>query len=263
MCSKTQSWAPAEGRAWRLSTPVAVTRIASPGRTSRSIARADLVERAGLRRHAPATLVEAAQHQRAHPVRVAERHQLAAGDRDDRVGPHQPRHHGADGGEEAAVLGRDHRGHDLGVGAGPQVHAGQLHLGAQLARVGEVAVVAERHDVLAAGVGHRLGVVPLVGAGGRVAHVPDRGVPGQAVEGGLVEDRAHQAEVALDGHPAVVAGGDAGALLAAVLQRVQRVVGQPGDVPAGRRGDAEDAALLLGGVVVDRAHASASGRPRS
>ena len=43
--------------------------------------------------------------------------------------------------------------------------------------------------------------------------------------------------------------GDAGGLLAAVLERVQREVGEPGDVRL-RRVDAEDAALVARSVAV-------------
>ena len=45
------------------------------------------------------------------------------------------------------------------------------------------------------------------------------------------------------------AGGDAGRLLAAVLQRVQREVGEPGDVRLGRV-HAEDAALVARSVAM-------------
>ena len=119
--------------------------------------------------------------------------------------------------------------------------------------------MAEGDDVVAARVRHRLGVVPLVGAGGRVAHVADRGAAGEAAQRGLVEDAAHQAQVALHRDVAGVADGDARALLAAVLQRVEGVEGQPRDV-APRRDHREDPALLLG-MVVD--HSGAPRRQRS
>ena len=102
--------------------------------------------------------------------------------------------------------------------------------------------------------------------------MPDGGVAGQAPERGLVEDGAHQAEVALHRHVAAVAHGDPRALLAAVLQGVERVEREPRHV-APRGHDAEDPALLLGAVVEHAghlggtarrlAHDSASGSPPS
>ena len=79
----------------------------------------------------------------------------------------------------------------------------------------------------------------------------DGQVPAQRREHLLVEDLADQAEV-LEHHGAPPVGdGDAGGLLAAVLQRVEPVVGELGDVLAGRP-DAEDAALLVRtGVVLE------------
>ena len=61
----------------------------------------------------------------------------------------------------------------------------------------------------------------------------------------LVEDLADQAEVLEDQHLRAVGDGDARRLLAAVLQRVQAVVGELGDFFA-RRPDAEYATLFAG-----------------
>src|SRR6185312_3992752 len=76
-----------------------------------------------------------------------------------------------------------------------------------------------------------------------VAAVPDRDVAAQAVERRLVEDLGDQAEVLVDDERRTVADGDPGRLLAAVLQGVEAVVGELGDVLAGSP-DAEHAALL-------------------
>ena len=90
--------------------------------------------------------------------------------------------------------------------------------------------------------------------------------PVRLAQGGLVEDGAHQAEVALHGHVAAVAHRDPRALLAAVLQGVERVEGEARHV-ASRRDDAEDPALLLGMIVEHPgrllAHESAPGSPPS
>src|SRR5262249_57903700 len=89
---------------------------------------------------------------------------------------------------------------------------------------------------------HWLGVRPAGRARGRVARVADRvHAAGQCRQADLVEHLRDEAELLLGRDPAAVTDGDAGRLLAAVLQRVQREVGEPRDV-AVRRVDAEDAA---------------------
>ena len=75
----------------------------------------------------------------------------------------------------------------------------------------------------------------LVGAGRRVAHVADRQLAAERAQVVLLEDLADEAQRALGDDVAVAVGGrDAGRLLAAVLERVEREVRQPGDVVAGR-----------------------------
>ncbi len=78
--------------------------------------------------------------------------------------------------------------------------------------------------------------------------MPDGDVPVQRVEHGLVEDLRDQAHVLVDHDPGAVADRDASRLLAAVLQRVQTVVGELGDILA-RRPDTEDAAGIPGRFV--------------
>ena len=107
--------------------------------------------------------------------------------------------------------------------------------------VREVAVVAERDRPRAAVVDERLRVRPVRRAGGRVARVPDRGLAAQAAQLLLVEDLRDEAEVAQRREPALVGDGDPRRLLAAVLEREEAEVGEPGDV-AVVRVDAEDAA---------------------
>ena len=62
----------------------------------------------------------------------------------------------------------------------------------------------------------------------------DRHVPLQRAELLLVEDLIDEALVAHRHDVAALGGGDAGRLLAAVLERVEREVGETGDFPAGR-----------------------------
>ena len=95
---------------------------------------------------------------------------------------------------------------------------------AQLRGVDEVAVVPERDRAHAAVVEQRLRVRPGVAAGRRVARVADRELAVQAGEAALVEDLRDEPEVAQRRQPAVLADGDPGRLLAAVLQRVEAEV---------------------------------------
>ena len=80
----------------------------------------------------------------------------------------------------------------------------------------------------------------------------------------LVEDLGDEAAVA-QRHDAAVAvgGGDAGGLLAAVLERVEREVRQAGDVVP-RRVDAEDATLVSRAValVEEIGHVRGTALPR-
>ena len=109
----------------------------------------------------------------------------------------------------------------------------------QLERVDQVAVVRER-DLAARAVGalralHRLGVLPGVRAGRRVADVADRELAGERAQVVLGEHLADEPELAArDDVPAAVGRGDARGLLAAVLERVQREVRQTRHLVTGR-----------------------------
>ena len=146
------------------------------------------------------------------------------------------------------------RGDDLRVRGRAEAHAPLAQLGVQLDGVDEVAVVAER-ELAAVGAVDGLRVVPAVGAGRGVAHVPDRDLAAERAQLLLVEDLVDEAEVA-QGHdvPAYVRGGDAGGFLPAMLQCVQREVGQAGDVVAGRI-DPEHSALVTRPLAaIERGH---------
>ncbi len=71
--------------------------------------------------------------------------------------------------------------------------------------------------------------------------MPDGEVPAEGVERGLVENLRHQAHVLVDDDAVTVADRDPGRLLASVLQRVQPVISELGDVLT-RRPDTEDTA---------------------
>src|SRR5690606_7069245 len=100
----------------------------------------------------------------------------------------------------------------------------------------------------------------------RVADVADRHVADEPAQARLAEDLGDEAEVAQRRDVAALAGRDARGLLPAVLERVEREVGEPRDVRF-RRVDAEDAALFARAVAlgecVGRGHAKRSGMPRS
>ena len=132
---------------------------------------------------------------------------------------------------------------DLGIAARLEDRAVAHEIVAQLARVDEVAVVG--HGDLAVGAidQERLGVVQPALAGGRIARVADREVTGQRLERGFVERVRHVAHRAGRTHAGTVGGDDAGAFLAAVLQRVQAQVREVGRL--GIAEDAEDAAFVL------------------
>ena len=153
-------------------------------------------------------------------------------------------------------------GQDGGVGGGAAAElatevlpGGSAHGVHELTGVGEVAVVGQGKGGAGRRAEHRLGVLPGGGALGGVADVADGDVAGEVGQGLVVEDLGDQAKVLVDEDLGAVGGGDAGRLLAAVLEGVQAEVGQAGDLLA-RGPDAEDTALLawrgleLVGVVV-------------
>ncbi len=196
-------------------------------------------------------VVEAAERERPHPVRVAEGDDRVLGHHHGRVGALEPRHHVGDRVlDQLAVVGGEQRGDDLRVGGAAEGDPALLQLAPELDRVGQVAVVGERQ--LAAVVApDRLRVLPGAAAGGRVAHVADRHVALQRLQLLLVEDLGDEAGVAHRGDVAALAGGDPGRLLAAVLQRVEAEVGEAGDVVPGCV-YAEDAAFVARAIAVGR-----------
>ena len=123
---------------------------------------------------------------------------------------------------------------------------------AQRRLVDEIAVVPERNRAGAAVLHERLRVRPLRRARRRVARVADRDFAAQPVQLLLVEDLRHQTEVSQCREPPLLGDGDAGRLLAAVLQGEEAEVRQPRDV-AFRSMHAEDAAHLADPSDLDEA----------
>ena len=121
-----------------------------------------------------------------------------------------------------------------------------LQLVPELRGVDEPAVIGERHVALDMGDDNRLRVCPRVLRVRRIADVAYRRL---AAEGGkffLVEDLGYEPEPLFERYHAAVVHGDAAGLLAAVLKRVERGVGDARGVKPvpGAGTDAENAALL-------------------
>ena len=151
-----------------------------------------------------------------------------------------------------AFLGEvaDELGGNLAVCGAAELDAALDELHAQVRGVDERAVVGERDYLVVDGGEVRLGGLPAAGAAARrVARVPYRHMAREHGEVAFLEDLGDEPEVFVDGDAVVVSHGDARALLAAVLQRLQPEVGHAAHLLAWRV-DAEDGAFLLGAVVL-------------
>ena len=113
------------------------------------------------------------------------------------------------------------RGQELRVGGRREAGAAAGQLPEQLARVDEIAVMADRERPPRALAVRGLGVLPDGGAGRRIAAVRDRQPPAQARQPALVEHRTDHPEVLVEHQLVAVADRDAGRFLAAVLEREQ------------------------------------------
>ena len=221
------------------------------------VLRGDDVQRARFAGDAVVVAVQAPEHERPQPGRVAEGDDLVLGHEDRRERALQARHDvGERVGDVLGLMRGQQRGDDLRVRRRAEADPPLAQLAVQLDGVDEVAVVAERHLAPVRAV-DGLGVVPAVGARRRVAHVADGHVARQRTQLLLVEDLVDEPQLAQSHDVAAdVRGGDAGGLLSAVLEGVQREVGQPGDVVSGGM-DPEHAALVSRSIaVVERGHGS-------
>ena len=108
--------------------------------------------------------------------------------------------------------------------------------------VDEVAVVREAERAAARREDDRLGVGQQRGARRRVPDVPDGRAARQARQARLAEDVGDVAHLPLDVDLAVLERGDAGRLLAPVLEGIEAEVGEVGGIL--RIADAEDAAFV-------------------
>ena len=114
---------------------------------------------------------------------------------------------------------------------------------AQLARVDQVTVVGDGDLSVAAFDEKWLSVLDRAVAGGGISGVADREVAAETVDGLFGEGVGDLAHAAGQTHAMAVAGGDAGAFLSAVLQRVETERGQAGGF--GVAENAEHPALVL------------------
>ncbi len=116
--------------------------------------------------------------------------------------------------------------------------------------VGQVAVMRDREAAELEIRVERLDVAKNGVAGGGVAVVADGDAAGQLLDHpGVAEIVADQAHAAMGVEAGAVEAGDAGGFLAAMLQGMQAQRGDRGGV--GHVPDAEDAAFLVQGVVVE------------
>ena len=253
MCSKTQCALRVSGH---LRRDAPQSRAADDDRLARfDVAhelRPDMVQRAALRGDDPPALLDASDAERTHAERVADADQRVL--RADREG--------------VRALERTHEVGRLllpGVAGCPcqqvcddlRVRTGRAgdspvvqQTLAQLLSIDDIAVVRERQlDAWALG-DDGLRVQRAAGAGGGVARVPDRDVPGQPLEVLLPEDVGDEPLVGEIAERPPVRRGDAGALLPPVLQREQAVEGDLCGFVVGRSGKvcANDPARFAGSV---------------
>jgi hypothetical protein len=201
---------------------------------------AEQVEGAGLGGEEPVVL-EPPEDERADPLRVAEADELPLGEEDGGERALDLAHRAGNGLLERPLVAGDQRRDHLGVGGRAQARALGEEPGPELARVREVAVVAESHGARPALLDDRLCVRPVCGSGGGVARVADRDLAGEPAELLLAEDLRDEAHVAKSGDAALVGDRDPGRLLAAVLQGEEPEVREARDVAVGCV-DAEDPA---------------------
>ena len=207
------------------------------------VGRADQIHRAGLGAD-DVRVAEAAERQRPEAVRIANRNQPVLRQHDQRKRALHLRDRLDDRVFDAARFrSRVEVQNHFGVAVRLEDRSLLNQLVAQLARVHDVAVVAERDLAVRAVDQDRLRVEQLALARRRIAHVSDRQRSGQAGQRFAVEDVGDVAHLAGDAHLRAVGRGNAGAFLPAMLQRIQAEIRHVGRF--GVTEDAEDAALVF------------------
>jgi hypothetical protein len=181
----------------------------------------DDVERAGLGSDDPAAVRHAPDHERPDAVRIANAVDGLLVHDHERIGALQERYRLRDRVLKplAASVG-EHLRDDVGVGGRLRAVAALDHR-SELAGVGQVSVMAERHPAFGGRLERRLRVLPAVAARRRVAGVTDAEVAAERRERRLAEDLGDQAHVLIDEDPGAVRDRDTGGFLAAVLEAVE------------------------------------------
>ena len=144
---------------------------------------------------------------------------------------------------------RQHHDDDFAVHGRLEDEAAAFEFVAELGGVGQVAVVGDGNLAARAIHRERLGVAQVRRAGGGIARVADGHVADEVVQDfRAVEHLRHQAHAVVLEKLPVVAGDDAGAFLAAMLERVKAVVGQFGGIRMAE--NAEHAAIMFGIILL-------------
>ena len=217
----------------------------------------DQVQGAGLRRHhvpEAAGGFDAPQHQRAEAVRVARCDQMIFAQEHQRVGAAHLAQRVDDAVDRrGGARGRDQMQNDLGIDGGLEDRAARLQLDAKLFGIDQVAVVRDRERTVGVFGEQRLSVLQHGRAGGRVAVVADGARPFQPADQFLVENIGDQPRAFVGQQGPTVGGGDPGRLLAAVLERIERQIGEIGGF--GVAVHADDAAFFMEAVEAPLSHA--------
>ena len=146
-----------------------------------------------------------------------------------------------------------HQMHDhFGVAGGLENGAAMFESAAQLAGIGEIAVVRQGQLALVAIDDDGLRVGERGVAGGGVARVAHGRGAGQAGEHLGLKDLLHQAHALFQVQRGAIGRDDAGRFLAAVLQGVEPQIGELGGF--GMAEDAADTAVIVEVIVVEMGH---------
>ena len=227
-------------------------RTISPGSTSRTYS-APIRSKAQVSEATSQASLQAAQDQRAEAARIANGVDFVAREHQQRVGAFDLIERVAQRARQIARRAARHQVHDhFGVAGGLENRAAMFEGAAQLAGVGEVAVVRQRELALVAIDDDGLRVDQRGVAGGGVARVADGGGAGQARQHLRLKISCTRPMPFCRCSVGAVGGDDAGRFLAAMLQRVEAEIGELGGF--GMAEDAADTAVIVKVIVVDLDH---------
>lgn len=215
----------------------------------------DQIQRAGFAGEDPG-IVNLADAQGAEAVGVTHANKFLLGHDDERVGAFDLLKRVN---EMVAAAIKIRLGHqvqnDFAIDGGAENGTAGFEFFAELGGVGEIAVVGDGDLAARAIHGERLGVAQMGRAGGGITGVADGHAADEAVEDFAVKNLRHETHSAVDAKLFAVTGDDAGAFLAAMLERIEAVVRQFGGVRMSE--NAEDTTIMFG-VILHRLSAQAS-----